>query len=217
MGWKHITALGRGLLDFLFPRSEATSLLYTNEDVALATSDKLETLPEGVHAALRYRDELVRAMVWEIKYKGSRELAARGARVLHDELLSILDEALIFAPEPLVLLPVPATRKKKRERGWNPPEVLAQALVEYDRALYICAPHAVKKVRETEEQSKTRSRKARLENLRGAFALAEPEKLTGKTVVVLDDVVTTGATFAEVKKVVLEAKPKRVICLALGH
>jgi ComF family protein len=217
MLWKHARVPLRAFIDFLFPRSENAERLSALPVTDLAAAENTEELPAGVFATLRYRDELVRTMIWEIKYKGNQELAERAARTLHDELLGHFAESLMVEPETVVLVPVPSTRRKKRERGWNQAELLAECLRALSPALYICTPHAVRKIRETTEQSKTRSKRERLDNLKGAFALIEPGKLAGKTVVVIDDVVTTGATFAELKRTIAPAKPKRVICLALGH
>jgi ComF family protein len=105
------------------------------------------------------------------------------------------------------LVPVPLFPVKEREREFNQAERLARRLgdaigVSVDSRL-------LKRVVPTPTQTRL-SRQQRADNMRSAFALRHPEKLTGRAFVLVDDVFTTGATTSACAKVLLKAGAERV-------
>lgn len=78
------------------------------------------------------------------------------------------------------------------------------------------APLLIKK-KETPPQSKTSSRSKRIANLRDSFAVTDREKLAGARVILIDDVITTGATLEEARKTLRKAGAKEILALAVAH
>ena len=111
-----------------------------------------------------------------------------------------------------VVLPVPLSAQRMKERGYNPAAQLAKYLAPTKHQLY-----ALRRVRHTLSQSAL-SRRKRLRNVRGAFevAAAGHVHIQGKSVLLVDDVMTTGATLAEACRCLLQAGATRVdvLCLA---
>ena len=107
-------------------------------------------------------------------------------------------------PRPELLLPVPLSQTRLRERGYNQAWELAQRA---GRALH-CAADATLLLRviDTPHQLALPPDK-RVGNVRGAFAVDARRRgeLTGRSVTVVDDVMTTGATAAEIARVLLKA------------
>ena len=89
-----------------------------------------------------------------------------------------------------MLVPVPLHWQRYMQRGYNQSEVLAKMLAKY---LNIPVKSPLKRIRHTTRQA-TLSREERLKNLKDAFAVPHPEKVSGKTVLLIDDVLTTGST-----------------------
>lgn len=85
---------------------------------------------------------------------------------------------------------VPMTEKAVFKRGYNQAKLLAEALAE--RLALPVLEGALRKIKETEEQ-KTLSKKERVDNLKGCFR-ADKNVVGGKTLILVDDVMTTGAT-----------------------
>lgn len=116
-------------------------------------------------------------------------------------------------PRPHRLLPVPMSAKRLRQRGYNQAAMLTNWLSESlnipqeDRCL--------RRITETIEQ-KELTAKARQHNLRNAFALMSPERIEGRHVALVDDVLTTGATAQALARLLINAGAKRVdvYCLA---
>jgi hypothetical protein len=73
---------------------------------------------------------------------------------------------------------------------------------------YIPFVDALQKIRDTKRQVEMLNRKERLLNLRQAFSFSPNADIAGKTVVVIDDVTTTGATFEEARRTLLQGNPK---------
>jgi ComF family protein len=109
------------------------------------------------------------------------------ARALAEPLAAALPPAL--APDLVVAVPLHAARR--RERGYDQAALLADALAERIGAPRL--PGALTRVRATPAQSRLGAR-ARRANLAGAFRVERPATLAGRRVLVVDDVVTTGAT-----------------------
>ena len=107
---------------------------------------------------------------------------------------------------------VPMHRKDRRRRGYNQSELLARALGE---RLSLPVEPMLKKVRHTPHQRELPAKERRV-NLSGAFAPAKEH--APETVLLVDDIRTTGATLAECAKVLREMGAKRVYtaCFALG-
>jgi ComF family protein len=94
-------------------------------------------------------------------------------------------------PLPDVVVPVPLSDRRQRERGFNQTHLLAAHL-----ALHLNLPlddTNLVRTKHTEEQA-GKTRAERLQSLRGAFAVCAPQRLDGRTVLLVDDVMTTGST-----------------------
>lgn len=114
-------------------------------------------------------------------------------------------------PEADVIIPVPMGFVKRITRGYNHTEKLARHLSYLSG---IKTVKALRKVKKTKEQ-KSLKREQRLENLKGSYAIDKKRAVSGKTVLVIDDVSTTGTTLFEVASV-LQKEGNRVICIVFA-
>lgn len=113
-----------------------------------------------------------------------------------------------------LIMPVPLHNTRLRERGFNQALLLADRLnrrlrvpLSYDNLI---------RLRQTQSQTEL-SRKARLNNLRKAFALVRPERVIGRRILLVDDVLTTGTTVNECAKILRKAGSAEVYALALAR
>ncbi|HEY4479307.1 MAG TPA: phosphoribosyltransferase family protein [Candidatus Paceibacterota bacterium] len=209
----------RGFIDLLLPQAAEVRFL---EDASVASllqkaRPASKELP-GIISVFDYRDPLIKRMVWEIKFRGNRRLAKLAADVLYEHLLAELSELKLFSGGSQVLLvPVPLAAKRMRGRGFNQAERIADEMIKIDGGKNFSISTSVVRVKETKSQTQTKSRSERMQNMNGAFSVINKKSVMGKNIIVLDDVVTTGSTIGEIKKVLLQSGAASVIGLTLAH
>lgn len=106
---------------------------------------------------------------------------------------------------------VPMTRKAQRARGYNQTYLLAKRLSEESGIELLSA---LEKVRDTEAQ-KTLGRRERLKNLEGCFRVTDRKSVRAKTILLIDDTLTTGATSHAIIEQLLKAHAKKVYLLSV--
>lgn len=111
------------------------------------------------------------------------------------------------------IIPVPMTKKAEYERGYNQSVLLAKELTKKSGIPTHIGVLAKKK--DTKKQHDL-GQKERQENLKGAFQVVNPQIVAGKTVLLCDDVYTTGATFDECARTLLSCGVKKVFCIAVA-
>ena len=204
------------ILDFLFPPTglDRTIAALTAKQL-LSRSALFEK--DNVLAFFRYDDELIKRMVWKLKYRGDAAIAALFAESVYDVLVEELSDHALFRgfAQPL-LVPIPLGKKRLRERGYNQAEIFAHAIETQNHILSTTEAHLLLKIRETAPQT-TLPKKARETNILRAFAVSRPQEVNGKSILLIDDVTTTGSTFREARKVLEEAGARCVVCLAIAH
>ena len=158
-------------------------------------------------APLRYQG-VVRDSIRRYKFKGRQGYhKAYGklvAQCVHDHLAGKYD----------LITWVPLSEKRKRERGYDQAFLLASAAA---LELGDVAVETLRKSRHTDAQSGLEGEAERRANVLGAYTAVDPELLGGKRVLLIDDVVTTGATFSECARVLRTMGAKDVVCAALAR
>ena len=166
-----------------------------------------------------YSSAIVRKAVWEIKFRGNRKIAKTIATLLYDEILEKISEEKIWSGAlcaPL-LLPVPISSKRLRERGWNQCEIIADELQKLDGGKnFEVRKNILVKNKNTGDQV-GRSRAERLKNLENAFSVKNNDSVKDRFVIVLDDVITTGATMEESLRALRLAGTHNTLFLAIAH
>jgi ComF family protein len=154
-------------------------------------------------------DSGLRELIHLLKYGGVRPAANVLGRMLA-EAIAALEPS--FPSASVAVIPVPLHRFKRRQRGFNQAELIVRAAIKsnlIDRGrLELCAG-VLERTRETASQIGLTSHQRR-QNLRGAFRVAQPEAVTGREVLVVDDVFTTGATVSECARVLRRAGATKV-------
>ncbi len=158
-------------------------------------------------AGVYYYSGEIRSEILLFKFSGQRHfykdfslaMSERAAQVYHN----IKFDAATF---------VPTTKSVIKERGFNPGELLSKGVAE---KLFIPFESILIKIRETEKQH-TLSEKERLKNLDGAIKLINGTDVKGKTILLCDDVKTTGTTLRKCSEALYEGGAKRVCCLVLA-
>jgi ComF family protein len=152
-------------------------------------------------------DEGLRDLIHLLKYNGVRPAAGALGRMLASPIAAL--EAVFEQPRVLVI-PVPLYKGKRRQRGFNQAELIARA------AWHACgserlqlAPDVLARTRDTKSQIGLSGHERRA-HLRGAFAVPRTAEVTGREVLLVDDVYTTGATVSECARVLRRAGAAQV-------
>ncbi|MBI5742232.1 MAG: ComF family protein [Candidatus Niyogibacteria bacterium] len=161
--------------------------------------------------ATSYKYAPIRKLIQTLKYRHAKNGAAILAQLIHARLLvqhRVLDKTM-------TIIPVPMHPARLRERGVNHAALLAQALARLSgiRAL----EDVLVKTRPTHSQVEARSRAERLKNLAGSFAAQDPAAIAGQNIILVDDVLTTGATAIECVRVLRAAGAHSVTVLVVAH
>lgn len=196
------------VLDLLFPvRSDEEVLRTVNLDgfLALLAPQPIAYTDPPTIALFPFRRKEVRAAVHEAKYHESRRAFAYLGQALKDYLadLDTLEE------RETVLVPLPLGRARMRERGFNQVEHVLK------EAGSLPIEHALTRVKETRSQTSL-SKAERQENMRGAFAAHGPIDPQTQYVLV-DDVITTGATLQAAIDAMRSAGARHLLPIALAH
>ena len=205
------------LIDALLPPHEDVRLARTVTEKEYA--QMLAPREAGVAwivALFPYRDKRIRALVRAVKYYGETRALEMPARYLGEYILEVIAEKkLLGGWEEPIIVPMPSSRERMRERGYNQVERLAKILLPILGSSAEYAPHVLS--RENRESQVHVGRPKRAENIRGAFFVPDQRAVSGKFVVLIDDVVESGSTFADARRALRKAGAKGVIGVALAH
>ena len=170
---------------------------------------KLRPAFEFARAAVRYSEPAAR-LVKDFKF--------RGALWLREDLTDILEAAVrakLDASAIDLVMPVPLHFFRYVTRGYNQSAILARALAaRLDRRF---DASSIRRRRDTEHQTRLSGKSAREKNIQGAFAVRRPESVRGRTVLLVDDVMTTGGTLSECAKPLMAAGAARVWCATVAR
>ncbi len=228
---KAAQALGRGLMDLAFPPGclhcgggvpSASILLcfccLRNADRADADDvrERIDRLPgmrtaiDGTFALWMFdKGGFLQHIHRALKYGNRPHYGIWLGRILGHAFI----QSLVYRPAPDLLVPIPLHRMRLCERGYNQSEYLVQGIT-----------HALEKpvtpeiiVRNKATLSQTAlSRKERLNNLDGAFTVPVPERIAGLRILLVDDILTTGATLGMAASALLKAGADAVDIATLG-
>ena len=157
------------------------------------------------------------AVIHCFKYKGKTQLARPLGTLLFTAFINLWDKMSID-----LIVPVPLHVKKLRMRGFNPSFLLVKEWVGIAKFLNVGLPdipiniNVLARRRWTEPQTGL-GREERLANIKNAFNISDGSKITGKRILLVDDVYTTGATVNECAKVLLKGGAGHVDVLTLAR
>jgi ComF family protein len=152
---------------------------------------------------------ILREVILRMKYGGDEILAATVGSVWADHWA-----ARFRAVEAQVVVPVPLHWWRRWRRGYNQSEPLAVALA--GRLGLPCETRSLRRIRYTRPQT-NQSATARRENMRGAFRSSGGVAVRGRTILLIDDVLTTGSTVSEAARALKAAGAARVVAAVLAH
>ena len=148
-------------------------------------------------------------LIHQLKYNGKSKLAYKLGQLYGIDLA----QSPLFSTVDLII-PVPLHPKKKRIRGFNQSELIVRGLADTMKKAW--AKDILIRVEMTATQTQ-KTRMDRFENVRQAFQLKNTEKIKGKHVLLVDDVLTTGATLEACALVLLEASNVRISMVTIAY
>ncbi|HEU5060937.1 MAG TPA: phosphoribosyltransferase family protein [Kofleriaceae bacterium] len=200
-----------GFLDLVFaPACAACDALLAEPlpfcAACAASIDPAPARPGGVFAPYLYGGELATALR-RLKFDGRREVARA--------IAPLIGPALAGAAAGCdLLIPVPLHRRRLRERGYNQAALLLRHARRY--AGLPVDPLSLRRARATLPQTGL-DRAARQKNVDGAFLVVRPGRVAGRSILLCDDVVTTGATLAAASAALRAAGAARVAAFCVAR
>jgi ComF family protein len=173
--------------------------------------------PDDIVALFPYRNELMRTALVELKTFRNKKIEELIGVIMNERISKhATEQERAVGNQKTILIPIPMTKKSIRERGWNQCELIAREISKADgNKLFEIRTDLLAKTRETGDQV-GKTRVERLESLKSCMEARNMDYIQGRNVVVIDDIVTTGATLSEAKRALLQAGARAVICVAVA-
>ncbi|MEL7120183.1 MAG: ComF family protein, partial [Bacteroidota bacterium] len=148
------------------------------------------------------KHSMVQKLIHGLKYKGERHTGYLLGQLLGREFVQNHEFKSID-----LLIPIPLHPKKQIQRGYNQSELIGKGMAEVMNKPIMC--DVLKKEINTNTQT-NKSRADRLSNVTNVFSLINEKAIEGKHILIVDDILTTGATIEAAATVLLEAKNVRI-------
>lgn len=205
-------------LDALFPISEKEKELFSyspKEAYEILTRAKQLDFP-NLNSIFAYKDERVAKLIWNIKYKKSELAIKIGGYALFQTLTLGRDLSL---PK-IIIIPIPISQRRHRERGYNQCELLVDEISRLDtEKIFTIKKDLLIRSQHTSRQT-LKNRDARIESSKGIFEVdldSGRDLLSPNQIIIIDDVITTGSTMTEAIDTFRKAGFLNVRGLSLAH
>ena len=174
---------------------------------------------EKILALYDYRDPLVKKAIWKLKYYHSPYLGRKLGLLLYESFLEEINLLEILSlGSPILVIPVPISSEKRKTRGYNQSEIIARSFCSSSNGkLFEFRKNIIYKKLNTIPQARIENRERRLKNIKDAFIIKNIELVKGRTIIVIDDVTTTGGTLTEMIKLLKNSGAKKVVGFAIAH
>lgn len=231
---KYVTELGEGLLDLMFPKTCAACIRHAPVDKGIFCMECLSSL--SFTQTHRIRDNeferhfwgrieinrgmamlylipggITQKMMYQIKYRGRKDFAEEigrwyGKKISKDAGFEAFD----------LVVPVPLHWKKEQKRGYNQSTYFAKGLADSLNIPYNSRNLVRSKFTETQTK---KSRLERMENIADAFEIKRDAFFENKHILLVDDVLTTGATLEACAQQILSCRNTKVslMTIAMGR
>jgi len=218
----YIKQIKNFLLDILFP-TNCLSCQVKNEILCNNCVQKIKLAEretsENILAVFDYRDPIIKKAIWELKYHHKRYLGEKLGQLLYEFFIEDISEIKMnVSGRSVYVIPTPISNKKTKLRGYNQALAIAKGFCNSgESGTFELKNNIVVKKVDNLPQAKITNRKKRLENVRGVFEIKNPEIIKGRTIIIVDDVTTTGGTISEIIKILKKAGAKKVVGFAVAH
>lgn len=154
-------------------------------------------------------NDYFKKLIFNYKYKRKKKISKLIAELIYKEFYYVLEKEKID-----IVISVPINKKRKSERGFNQVDEILKAL----KIKYV----EIKRIKNTKKMHKILDEELRKENVKGSFTINKKIDLANKNILLVDDIITTGATLKEIKNSILQnIKLKNtnivVFCLAAAR
>lgn len=204
----YIRKLLNNFIDFIFPPNK-----FEMELRDITVENVFDRLPEAnptefpfINSIFSYRNPLVRELIWQIKYKKNKHALSLAGYALNKKLLEY--------PRPFLLIPIPISSKRRRERGYNQCELIIDEIIKISPEIQANYSLLVRSKNIDKQTFKNKSQ--RIENTKDIFEVTK-SSVMDQMIIVIDDVSTTGSTLNEARESLLKAGYKDVFGLTIAH
>lgn len=160
-------------------------------------------------AATSYNNEAVRGLIHRLKFKYLRSASLPLGKLTVDYLKNLGIPLKNFS-----ILPIPLSKKRLKERGFNQSELIAK-YVATELKLELVDDGLIR-TKNSKPQSETKNATERKENVHGAFSVQSQQAISGKNIIILDDVITSGSTMEEAARTLKSAGAKKIIAVTVA-
>ncbi len=215
---KTLTSIATFFLQLLFP-ARCAGCGTSGSSLCVKCQSQLESA-RGISsswysAAFSYKNRIVKKVITDLKFRHKKEAAQILAMLAADSLIEFLYETMIADDAtPIVLVPIPPHEKRKTERGFNQAAFIANTLAQVLPNTHV--ELILSRIRPTAPQSSIQQKAKRLANMQGAFA-ARPKNPQEELILIIDDIITTGATMEAARAALGTAGYKTVYGFAIAY
>lgn len=196
------------ILDIVYPMEEKCIICRTDGFIGLCPYCKSKinraTIENG-NLSYGFYGGTLKTLILKFKYESD----FTAGYLLSKLLVEMIKENEIYAD---VICYVPMTKKSEKKRGFNQCEVIARHIGYH---INVPVSDCIKKIKNTKEQ-KTLTKEERVKSIKGAFKVSRIKDIKNKNVILIDDVMTTGATINECKDVLKKSGVNKITVLTIA-
>lgn len=215
----YLKSLFKKVLDCIFPE---TCVLCGRENTSLceACVHKLPFAEKTPHLYIypifNYKNEAVRTIIYALKFKHTQSILNHLVPYLYNTYISTREESLSLSQNKTYLMSVPTLKKHTHKRGFDHMHYVCKILLEtYPAHFELIPPNTVLRVNTKPQVGLGRAE--RLLNMKDGFSIIHPQNIRDKTICIVDDVTTTGATMAELQKILIQHGATSVYGISIAH
>ena len=210
------------IIDFVFPErclncQKASILICENCLNSLDLNEK--ELESFIYTIFDYRNPIMKKIIWNLKYKNKKQLSIILANYLYPRILEELSELKLLQNfNKAILIPIPLSKKRLKERGYNQSLLIGKNLEKLDKKEnFVLNENILYKNKETEHQAHIKNKQERLKNLINTFEIRNKDLIKTRNIILIDDVTTTEATLKETKKALKKNGANKIIAFTVAH